>query len=161
MYLISKEFEFDFGHRVWNQELDISMSGSTLNKCRFLHGHRGKLIIELKAEKLTNGMVIDFNNLNFFKKFIDDNIDHKFLVDINDPLMKPHNMNLKDIGNGMKKAIISNEITESYVYLDFVPTAENISKWIFEILRKKLGNIVHSVIFYETPKSKAQYTERL
>lgn len=86
-WVITKEFEFDFGHRVWSQKLDCGFSIDSKCKCRFLHGHRGKIIVKLSSDHLTNGMVTDFKHLNVFRKFIDDTLDHKFLFDLSDPLV--------------------------------------------------------------------------
>ncbi len=163
MHKISKSFEFDFGHRVWNQKLKPELAGTSLNKCRFLHGHRGKVVIELKSETLKDGMVMDFNELNFFKEFLDRYIDHKFLVDENDPSIGLQNVNLmlNESEDGFKTEASEDEIDASFVYVPFCPTAENISKWFYEILVNKLGTIVNSVTFYETPKAKATYTKSL
>jgi len=84
---ISKEFEFDFGHRVWSQSLNKEFSLENSCKCRFFHGHRGKIVVFLSSESLTNGMVTDFKHLNIFKKFVDDVLDHKFIFDIKDPVL--------------------------------------------------------------------------
>lgn len=84
---ISKSFEFDYGHRVWSQKLNSEYSLDNKLACRHLHGHRGKVIVHLTSKKLENGMVTDFKHLNFFKKFLDDNVDHKFIFDINDPMI--------------------------------------------------------------------------
>lgn len=92
-WVISKEFDFDFGHRVWSQTLDHNFSIDSKCKCRFFHGHRGKLIVKLISNKLSGGMITDFNHLNIFKKFIDNEIDHKFLFDLSDPILShefPH-----------------------------------------------------------------------
>lgn len=163
IYKISKEFELDFGHRVWTQELNPKLAGTSLNKCRFLHGHRGKIIIELASEQLNKSMVLDFNELNWFKEFIDRFIDHKFLVDNNDPAMglNSQQIDIEELPHGMSVEITDEEIGQSFVYIPFVPTAENLCKWFYEIIEKKLGSIVYSVTFYETPKSKATYCPKM
>lgn len=49
----------------------------TTKKCMNLHGHTYKVIVELEAEKLTDGMIVDFSTL----KTAIDVLDHKFIND--------------------------------------------------------------------------------
>ncbi len=169
---ISKTFDFCYGHRVWSQELNKEFSLDPCLKCRHLHGHQGKVIIFLESEELQNGMVTDFKHLNWFKKFLDDVLDHKFIIDINDPLfntllphykkdelinfdegyMIPNLTKTKDEENHIK------EMYEGYVIVDFIPTSENLSAWFLKIVQEKMKKInitVTSVEFAETPKSKS------
>ena len=45
--------------------------------------------VTLQSEKLDEGgMVTDFYHLTWLREWTDRNIDHKFIIDINDPLMK-------------------------------------------------------------------------
>ena len=85
MWEISKEIGFDYGHRVHNQSLNKEYSVDDDCVCKHLHGHRGTLQVFLSGDELVKGMVTDFKHLNWFQKFIDDNIDHKFIIDRNDP----------------------------------------------------------------------------
>lgn len=177
-WTISKEFDFCYGHRVWNQKLDEEFSLDNKCICRHLHGHQGKIIIKLIGSTLTSGMVTDFKHLNWFKKFLDDVLDHKFIIDMHDPLFRmiiPHNDTISEypwiykpqgysiINPDFYKTLIDThliELLEGYVMVDFVPTSENLSKWLFEIVQMKmdkLGVKVDSVQFYETPKSSSQY----
>jgi len=95
MILISKSFEFDFGHRVWTQTLDPSFSITDQCVCKRLHGHRGKVEIYLKANNLVSetkliqqtGLLTDFKHLNFVKALIDEVIDHKTLIHVEDPFL--------------------------------------------------------------------------
>ena len=82
---ISKEIGFDYGHRVHNQTLNKEFSVDDDCVCKHLHGHRGMIQVFLSGNELERGMVTDFKHLNWFQKFIDDNIDHKFILDTNDP----------------------------------------------------------------------------
>jgi len=86
MWEISKDFACCYGHRVHNQKLDKEYSLDTACVCRHLHGHQMSVRVHLCGDKLKDGMVTDFKHLNWFKKFIDDVIDHKFLIDKDDPL---------------------------------------------------------------------------
>jgi len=170
---ISKEFDFCYGHRVWSQILDQEFAMKSCCKCRHLHGHQGKIIIHLQSDVLQEGMVTDFGHLNWFKQFLDDTLDHKFLIDIHDPLfdtLLPHfndKKNLIEHPIGYKTvdfSVIQQEPThifemyEGYIIVDFIPTSENISTWLMEIIQEKMGKIgvrVSSVEFLETPKSKS------
>lgn len=87
MYKIAKQFDFCYGHRVWSQSLNPIFSLDSCLKCRHLHGHQGTINIFLEAEELKEGMVTDFKHLNWFKKWLDDTLDHKFIMDINDPAL--------------------------------------------------------------------------
>ncbi len=172
---ISKQFDFCYGHRVWSQELNVDFSLDECLLCRHLHGHQGKIIVHLQSDNLQNGMVTDFKHLNWFKKFLDDVVDHKFIIDINDPLFEtllPHYKNTtKQNFHKMNEnymipnlTIIKNEplhikeMYEGYIIVDFVPTSENLSAWLLKIVQNKMSQIdikVSHLEYYETPKSKS------
>ncbi|QKF72476.1 6-carboxy-5,6,7,8-tetrahydropterin synthase [Aliarcobacter faecis] len=171
MWEISKEFDFCYGHRVWSQSLDVEFSLDSCLMCRHLHGHQGKIIIYLKSDSLKSGMVTDFKHLNWFKKFLDDILDHKFIIDINDPLFETliPNIDKKDLiafKEGYKivdtkpfKAELL-ELYESYIVVNFVPTSENLSAWFLKIAQEKMKKIdikVSKIEFLETPKSKSTF----
>ena len=90
-WTIDKSFDWCYGHRVWSQELNekFTADGDTCLACRQLHGHQGKLKVMLEGDELERGMVTDFKHLGWMKNFIDDVLDHKFIMYINDPLI-PH-----------------------------------------------------------------------
>ncbi|QKF80956.1 6-carboxytetrahydropterin synthase [Halarcobacter ebronensis] len=169
---ISKSFDFCYGHRVWSQELNAEFSMDSCLKCRHLHGHQGKVIIYLESNKLNNGMVTDFKHLNWFKHFLDDVLDHKFIIDINDPLFQtllphynkeellkfPQGYMLVDLTKIKDEPQHIKEMYEGYVLVDFVPTSENLSAWFLKIAAEKMSKLgikVSSVEFEETPKSKS------
>lgn len=155
MWEIDKSFDFCYGHRVWSQDLDSDYAGDMKPRCRHLHGHQGKVVVFLEAKDLKGGMVTDFNHLNWLKKFIDDNIDHKFIIDRNDPLYA--HMVLEGNDSTMPGVV---EYLESFYVVDFCPTSENLAKWIFEIVQEKmapLGVKVSKVEWWETPKSRSTY----
>jgi 6-pyruvoyltetrahydropterin/6-carboxytetrahydropterin synthase len=86
-WVIDKQIEFCYGHRVWSQQLSAEFceTGDTFCKCKHLHGHQGKVHVFLESYILERGMVTDFKHLGWLKNFLDDHLDHKFIVDINDP----------------------------------------------------------------------------
>jgi len=170
---ISKQFDFCYGHRVWSQELNTEFSLDDCLMCRHLHGHQGKVLVHLESEKLENGMVTDFKHLNWFKKFLDDTIDHKFIIDINDPLfptLLPHYKNKENLISMPQNyqipdlTLVENEdkhiieMYEGFIIVDFVPTSENLSAWLLEIVQKKMAQIninVSHLEYFETPKSRS------
>ena len=87
-WVIDKQFDFCFGHRVHNQALNTKYSLDGCLACRHLHGHQGKVKLFLGANELQKGMVTDFKHTNIFKKWLDDVMDHKFIIDRNDPLFE-------------------------------------------------------------------------
>lgn len=189
-WVIDKQFSFCYGHRVWSQRLehDYCETGDTKCKCRALHGHEGLVHVFLEGEYLENGMVTDFKHLGWLKNFLDRYMDHRFVIDINDPMysqlvdgtwvaltdkkIKPlvpvyvpgtqvvagFEMDLTDIPDLADTP--EYEVLEGYFMVNFVPTSENLSKWVYEVAKAKMANLginVSQVDWYETPKSRSSY----
>lgn len=183
MFKIDKSFECCYGHRVYNQTLDKKYSLDNNCVCRHLHGHQMLLKIGLSSTELNGGMVTDFKHLNCIKKFIDEVIDHKFIMDINDPLFSNlfaeikldsdlkwnHTKDDKRTYATVNFANFTNvescvfEKLDGLVVVDFVPTSENLCKFFAQIAEDALigllGNRVRLdyVEFWETPKSHCKY----
>lgn len=205
-WVIDKEFEFDYGHRVHNQTLDTDYSIDGACVCRHLHGHRGKVRVYLSSDQLTRGVVTDYKHLNWLKNFLDQQIDHKFIIDINDPwfvnitnvspVWDPANneeperallgwipktqLNTGDrptldveyvyfpdteIFAGWKIKVDTlkgpeREFFEGFFITQFLPTSENLSRWIGQGVSwkmRELGVRCTRVDWIETPKSRATY----
>ena len=194
-WVIDKSFDYCYGHRVWSQTLDPKYSLDSCLKCRHLHGHQGKVKLFLGANNLKHGMVTDFKHTNIFKKWLDDTLDHKFIIDMNDPLFEDlagdlclseknkrtfddlmvtvnteYNFAIPDLEQLMalnvwdelrddqKQAIF--EKYEGIIIVDFIPTSENICKFIYEVANKMLNGLgidVVAVEYWETPKSHCRY----
>ena len=194
-WVIDKSFDYCYGHRVWSQTLDPKYSLDSCLACRHLHGHQGKVKLFLGANNLKHGMVTDFKHTNIFKKWLDDTLDHKFIIDMNDPLFEDlagdlclseknkrtfddlmvtvnteYNFAIPDLEQLMalnvwdelrddqKQAIF--EKYEGIIIVDFIPTSENICKFIYEVANKMLNGLgidVVTVEYWETPKSHCRY----
>lgn len=178
-WTIDKEFGFDYGHRVHTQKLNTEFSIDDACVCRHLHGHRGKVHVYLTAGGLDpQGMVTDFKHLGWLKKFLDDTVDHKFLIHSEDPLynkivgrdielvpvLVPGTTHVACFAPDMTSFTPGTpdfEYYEGLVIVNFIPTSEYLSKWLFEVAHekmKKLGVTVSRVDWWETPKSKSTYT---
>jgi 6-pyruvoyltetrahydropterin/6-carboxytetrahydropterin synthase len=177
-WVIDKTIEFCYGHRVWTQKLNSEYSDDLLCACRHLHGHEGKIQVHLTGDGLDpTGMVTDFRHLEWLKKWINANVDHQFILDIDDPLFKQlvgsgydlyevmvtgtdykagWKINLKDTIPGTPEY----EYKEGFFIVDFVPTSENLSKWMAELVQVKMDPLnvkVDSIEWWETPKSRSIY----
>jgi 6-pyruvoyltetrahydropterin/6-carboxytetrahydropterin synthase len=176
-WIIDKEFHFEMGHRVWAQKLDHArLSISTDCACKHLHGHSYAIKVFLGADHLDQSeMVTDFKNLNFMKQFVDDVLDHKFMIDINDPnfeiitsvsdvfKLKSDFKNFTNLGEYMKDTGVSEDRLlhlNSFVLVDFVPTSENICKYLKIYAQEFIGDIatVDALELWETKKSHCRYT---
>lgn len=185
MHEIKKSFEFDYGHRVWSQNLNKDLSVDDKLVCRHLHGHRGVVEIFLTSDNLRHGMVTDFKHLNWLKVALDCIADHKFIIDMNDPQFE------RIVGTAFDKLEIQNnhiqigdksyytktssivpppdaiesarEILEGFTICYFVPTSENLAMWLFKVVNEIMvdnvpGVKVSKVIWRETPKTYAEYS---
>lgn len=181
MWEISKQFDFCYGHRVWSQKLDKEFALDEQCACRHLHGHQGKILVYLFGETLNRGMVTDFKHLNWFKKFIDDKLDHKFIVDRSDPLLfKSLLFNSKEMSDHFywdpkwgcwfpeeglrlsepKWEECEYEAYEGTVVVPFIPTSESLAGWFFSLVSREMLKLdvgVLKVELFETPKSRAIY----
>ncbi len=176
MWEISKSFNFCYGHRVWTQELNKEFSLDSQCKCRHLHGHEATVDVTLRSNELDkSGMVTDFKHLNWLKQWLDNYVDHKFIMDKNDPLFNTmFKLNRDDVSlipvnvqgyvgyvfeKGDKEEGYLSEYYEGFFIVDFPPTSENLSKWIYEFTKLKMKPLceVSSVTWHETPKSVSVY----
>src|SRR5207302_10250405 len=106
-------------------------------KCRYFHGHNGKVEVQLSAEALDAiGMVRDFSQIKqILQTWVDQTLDHRMLLHEKDPLR-----------GALEKA------GEPVYVLKSNPTAENIARLIYETAQAK-GLPVTSVTLWETPNS--------
>jgi 6-pyruvoyltetrahydropterin/6-carboxytetrahydropterin synthase len=110
-------------------------------KCRHLHGHNGKVEIEIAAEALDHrGMVVDFSEIStVIKTWIDRELDHKMLLHREDRMLK-----------------VLQDLNEPCFVMDENPTAENIAKLIYDYAISQ-GFRVAEVRLWETATSFATY----
>lgn len=143
---IKRWVETDTGHRVPNHK----------SKCRHFHGHRYRWEVVIEGDVVTQkgvseeGMLMDFSDISLIlEREIHDVVDHSFLV-----------------YEGDKKAIEALQIMgkeHRTVILPFIPTAENLAKWAFEVVNEHIktsyDNKLKLVSFNvrETPKSWATW----
>lgn len=174
-WTINKSFNIAYGHSVWQQTLDSRFATECKLGCRHFHGHNADVTVFVESEELDfKGMVIDFKELGFVKKFLDDVVDHKMIVDINDPALSIFFPLVKDksylVGNKYYSFIDyslynrlstrEQEVYSGLIIVDFIPTSENLAKWIFGYVQDTLGDFakVKKVQLWETPKSCAEYS---
>lgn len=67
---IAKEFRWEMGHRLPYHN----------GKCRNLHGHSYKLLVEFEGKVDPNGMVMDYYDVKEIIAPLVDELDHSFLV---------------------------------------------------------------------------------
>lgn len=159
---ITREIGIDMGHRV-------TYHGS---KCRNLHGHRYTIQATCRGPLFATGeqegMVLDFGFLKGeMMKVIDDCHDHGTTLWIKDPLLATFigeeniaecERQVKMYGRSMPESI-----TGKLIVVPFVPTAENLAKFWFDILaecvdERSLGQAqLQKIDVWETPNCKATY----
>ena len=186
-WIISKEFNFCYSHRVFVQKLreDFCAVGDTMCKCRFPHGHQGLVRVAVEGNELNKQrMLCDFKELGFVNDFLDGVLDHKCLVGREDPLfyqMVTSYITLtgKDIkekpvymrgcntiaAHVLDTSILDEcslkEYLDGIVIVDLVPTSEALAEWIFMLTKEKLDQIdvtISRVDWEETPKSRATFS---
>ena len=130
MYYLEKEFWICCSHRLHNIELTDEENKELFCKCYTNHGHNYKIILGLESKRLkqTTGMIVNFYDL---KKIFNDVIDIPF----------DHKC-----------------LNECLEFKDIIPTAENMCKIFFDLLKPYIDEL-YSIKIYETSGSSAQYVE--
>lgn len=148
---ISKEIQFDAGHRVPNHG----------GQCRNPHGHRYRVeamcsgrIIDRPGDP-AEGMLVDFKDLKtLLTEHVHDVLDHGFIVYNDD-----HRM-IKMLENDADQN--PNDLFKVIVF-PYIPTAENIARWIWGELVDRIETQYTSDLWlscvkvWETPTSMAMY----
>lgn len=139
MYYIKTEAAFDSAHFLKGYD----------GKCSNLHGHRWRVVAYLKAEELktdeqNRGMVEDFGDIKAALKELCDELDHCFIYEEG------------SLREETVKALDAEDFR--FVRVAFRPTAENLAKYIFDVLGRQ-GFAMHRVEVYETPDNCATYEE--
>jgi|WetSurSiteA1Bulk_404760.scaffolds.fasta_scaffold00030_19 6-pyruvoyltetrahydropterin/6-carboxytetrahydropterin synthase len=137
MFEISKKFSIPVGHRLSQHK----------GKCKNIHGHNIDVIVTVETDELDhNGMVMDFSNL---KKLVNDIVldkfDHSLLLNATD----------KELFDTLKNKFN----IENLILLAFEPTAENLCRFIYDLLENKLpiNGRLKSVEIFENETSSAKY----
>ena len=139
MYFLKTESAFDAAHFLKDYD----------GKGRNIHGHRWRVVAEIKGEKLSEdtqnrGMLVDFSDLKATLKNACDELDHSLIYEEGSLKEKTIEALMEENFN-MKKVA-------------FRPTAENFSEYFYKILSEK-GFDMHRVEVYETPNNCAAYEE--
>lgn len=107
---IAKEFKWEMGHRLPFHE----------GKCRNLHGHSYRCMIELTGQPDKNGMLLDYYEL---KKIVDpiiDKMDHSFMV----------------FDKDLELIEMLDKLGSNKLVVNFESTAENICVYLLNEVRK-------------------------
>jgi 6-pyruvoyltetrahydropterin/6-carboxytetrahydropterin synthase len=135
---IAKEFHWEMGHRL------PFHSG----KCKNLHGHSYKCMVELTGDPDSNGMVVDYFDLKKVIGPIIAELDHSFMVSKND----------KEVIETLDK------LNSQKVVVDFESTAENICLYLLDKIKSSnLPKNIHSikVRVFETENTYAEEESKI
>ncbi len=106
---IAKEFYWEMGHRLRYHA----------GKCKNLHGHSYKCMVELSGDPNANGMVLDYYDVKAVIEPIIDELDHSFMVCKDD--------------NELIEAL--DKLNSRKIVVDFETTAENICLYLLGKIR--------------------------
>jgi len=134
---IAKEFTWEMGHRLTFHK----------GKCKNLHGHSYKCVIEINGTPDSNGMVLDYYDLSKIVNPIIDELDHSIMVYNED----------KDLISALEK------LNSKKVVVNFETTAENICYFLIDKIKSSLPENIISlkVRVLETENSYAEEEIRL
>lgn len=135
MFLVERRFTFPMGHRLSKNK----------DRCYSLHGHNVTLLVGVSSRELNDeDMVIDFGDLKKIVNEIIDDWDHCLMLNRTDQFNEKIDWSL---------------VAPRQKYFDFDPTAEGLSKYLYEEITSKLpeGLTLEYVKFFENENSVAMY----
>ncbi len=137
MYQLKTEQTFDAAHFLYDYE----------GKCRNLHGHEWRVIVEVKNAQLegigqTRDMVVDFGTLKADLNEETNAFDHCLIVEAGS--LKPSTL------TALKEEHFK------IIEMEHRPTAERLAKHFFDRMSARGYQVVRSTV-YETPKNCATY----
>jgi 6-pyruvoyltetrahydropterin/6-carboxytetrahydropterin synthase len=129
--IVAKQFKWEAAHRIqWHE-----------GKCKHLHGHSYKMIVEFDGSTNANGVVIDFNDIKKIVAPYIELIDHATIIAAND----------------QELIAIFESKKWKYFLLPYDTTAENLCKYFLDLIIHKnkelltLNNIKEvGIKIYET-----------
>jgi 6-pyruvoyltetrahydropterin/6-carboxytetrahydropterin synthase len=142
-FVVSKEVQFDAGHRVPQHA----------SKCRNPHGHRYRVVAyvagELQTEGSATGMVLDFGDIKeLLETQVHDVFDHGFIV---------HNEDIEmQAALGVTSPSGENAHGWKVIVVPWTPTAEEMARAVYEMLVRSLPTL-RMIEVWETPTSMAAY----
>ena len=117
---IAKEFNWEMGHRLPEH----------FGKCKNIHGHSYKMLVEIDGDVMENGMVMDYYHLKDVVEPLVEKMDHAFLVYYED----------KTVIEFLEK------MNSKKVVVEFQSTVENITKFFLDEIKKvKMPSNIHKV----------------
>jgi len=129
---IGKEYKFEAAHMLFGHK----------GACARLHGHSYKVKVELTGETLggrdpleksSEGMVMDYGDLDNLVKHLIEQLDHKFLASNKDEIyFTPEG------GSDTDENIRREEKAAGVVRLGFRVTAENLTAWFVKNLERRM-----------------------
>mgnify|MGYP001286803836 CR=1 FL=1 len=130
---VSRKAHFNAAHRLFNSNWSDKRNTEIFGKCNNpnFHGHNYELIVSVTGTiNPETGYVIDMSLLKqIIKEEIEDSLDHK-------------NLNL--------------DVVE---FKSIIPTAENISIYIYNKIKSRLdSNLDLEITLYETPRNFVKYS---
>ena len=138
MYRLQAEDSFDAAHFLSGYE----------GKCGNIHGHRWRVIVEIKSDSLQSsgqmrGMYVDFKVLKQDLKQITEQFDHALVIE----------------AGSLKEKTMEALKEENFriIEVPFRPTAEHLSKYFYDKMNES-GYQMYGVTVYETPNNCATYT---
>ena len=107
---IAKECRWEMGHRLPDH----------FGKCKNIHGHSYKMLVEFSGELDKNGMIIDYYNVEKIINPVIEKLDHAFMVNKNDKVVLE----------------FLEKMNSKRVVVDFESTAENICNYLLTEISK-------------------------
>lgn len=107
--------------------------------CKNIHGHRWDVNIEIDSDKLDeNGLLIDFKHI----KEIINELDHSII--------------LKDCIGNHNLINVLQDMDMRIIILPYSPTAENLSKYIEDLILQRTG-FLSNITLFESPEASIEF----